>query len=223
MPPRRVTADRAAPEPDLVPRDRIKAAARRLFAERGFHDVTVREIAQAVGQRNLGAVSYYFGTKDQLAAEILLDGAQAIERKRNVFLDDLEARGGPTSIEEVVEAIVLPSARFSEEEAGGGDFNRFLMLLSLNNAAMIDETLGGDHNSGYQRCLKHLRRLMPEMPLSAKNRRFVFLGAYVSSLLAIREERLADVSRSHSTWRSESTLGDIVATAAAILSAPVSG
>lgn len=222
MPPRRVTADRAAAEPDLVPRDRIKAAARRLFAERGFRDVTVREIAQAVGQKNLGAVSYYFGTKDQLAAEILLDGAQAIEQMRNAFLDDLEARGGPTTIEEVVEAIVLPSARLSEE-AGGDDFNRFLMLLSLNNAAMIDETLGGDHNRGYQRCLKHLRRLMPDMPLSAKNRRFVFLGAYVGSLLAIREENLVDTSRTHPTWRSESTLRDIVTTAAAILAAPVSG
>jgi AcrR family transcriptional regulator len=41
----------------------IRAAARRLFAERGVNGVTVREIAQAAGVTH-GLVHRYFGTKE---------------------------------------------------------------------------------------------------------------------------------------------------------------
>lgn len=199
----------------------LKRAARRLFAERGFRDVTVREIAQAAGQRNLGIVSYYFATKENLACEILADGAQRIEARRNAFLDALEEDSGPRTIAEVIEAIVLPSAQFSDEDgADGAHFNGFLLQVSLSNASLIDKALEGRWNRGYQRCLRHLRRLMPDMPLAAKNRRFVFVGAYVSALLATRETMLSDRSRSHPTWRSDATLRDIVTTCTAIVAAP---
>jgi AcrR family transcriptional regulator len=203
------------------PRVRLKQAARRLFAERGVHAVTVREIARAAGQKNLGVVGYYFGSKENLIAEILTDGATLIEARRNAHLDRLEAEGGPKTVREAVEALVLPSAQFGEHEIEAGDhFNRFLLLLSLSDSAFIDRTLEGRCNAGYQRCLSHMRRLMPEMPAAAKNRRFVFVGAYVSSLLALRESKLSDPAREHSSWRSEATLHDIIETTTAILEAP---
>lgn len=202
-------------------RGRLKSVARRLFAERGVREVTIREIAKAAGQKNVGVVGYYFGSKEGLIAEILVDGAKLIEARRNAHLDRLEAEGGPTTVREAVEALILPSVQMSEDEAESAEhFARFLLLLSQTGGGFIDRTLEGRWNTGYQRCLSHMRRLMPDMPLAAKNRRFVFIGAYVSSLLAMRESMLDDPARDHPNWRSQAMLRDIVQTTTAILEAP---
>jgi hypothetical protein len=61
---------------------------------------------------------------------------------------------------------------------------------------------------------------MADLSLAEKNRRFVFLGAYLGAILALRETMLADRTRGHPIWRSDRTLDDIIETAAAILTAP---
>jgi AcrR family transcriptional regulator len=206
---------------ELDARMRLKRAARRLFAERGFRNVTVREVATAAGQKNHAAVGYYFGAKENLAKEILVDGAMVIEARRKALLDEIEAGPRPPGVRELVEAIVLPSA---ELVSGDPDeeqyFNRFLADLGSNHPAMILEALEGRWNIGYQRCLRLLRPLMGELSAAEKNRRFVFLGAYVGAILALRESILADRTRGHLIWRSDSTLQDVVETATAILTAP---
>lgn len=213
--------DDSNPRADNGPRTQIKRAARLLFAERGLRDVTVREIAKAAGQRNLGAVAYYFGAKDRLIAEILTDGAERIEALRRAHLQSLEADGGPHTVEAAVAAIVRPSATFSDSDPiYGSGFNRFLTQLSLNNRTFIDQTLEGRWNGGYQRCLSHLRRLTPQLSAADQSRRFLFLGSYIGGLLASRETVLADTEREHRTWRAAETLDDIIRTAAAILTAP---
>jgi AcrR family transcriptional regulator len=50
------------PTGDRETRDRLLRAAERLFAERGFKDVTVREICGAA-DANVAAVNYHFGDK----------------------------------------------------------------------------------------------------------------------------------------------------------------
>lgn len=198
----------------------LKRVARLLIAERGVRSVTVREIATAARQRNLGIVAYYFGTKDKLIREILIDGAERIEARRGEYLAALEAKRGPKNVREAVAAIVLPAAAFSDEDRlYGSGFNRFLLQLSLSDSRLIDETLAGRGNQNYQRCLSHLRKLLPHLTRTQQNRRFVFLGSYVSGLLAARETVLADAGGAHPTWRSPETLAEIVATASAALEA----
>jgi AcrR family transcriptional regulator len=59
----RVAADRAT-------RDRLLTTAARLFAERGFKAVTVREICRAA-RANVAAVNYHFAGKSGLYREVL--------------------------------------------------------------------------------------------------------------------------------------------------------
>ena len=54
-------------------RDRLVAAASALFAERGFHGTTVRDIARRAGV-NVAAGNYHYGSKKALYLEVL--GAQ---------------------------------------------------------------------------------------------------------------------------------------------------
>ena len=63
---------------DLETRERLLRAAERLFAERGFKKVTVREICCAAGA-NVAAVNYHFGDKLGLYREVM---QAAIDRMR---------------------------------------------------------------------------------------------------------------------------------------------
>lgn len=198
--------------------DQIKSVARRLFAERGVDGVTVREIAKAAGQKNHGAVGYYFGSKEALVREIIVDGAVAIDRRRNEQLDALEANGGPKTTREVVEVLIRGAV---EGDASEDNYICFITMLSMSHRDLMMDALENRWNAGYLRCLEHLRRLMPSSLTPAlKNQRFVFMGAYLSSVLAARQRALSDLSRAHPTWDSNQTLDHFAHTVAAMLDAP---
>lgn len=200
--------------------EQLMLAARRLFAERGVDGVNVREIAEAAGQRNHGAVNYHFGSKEGLVRALVVDGARAIDERRNAMLDALEADGGPRTIAEVVEALVRPSVGLAGDEPQDEDsYTRFIVMLAMTHKDVFMDALERRWNSGYQRCLAHLRRLMPEMPDAAKNERFVMLGAYLGSVLALREGALAERRKKRTFWQSEEALAHLSATIVALLGA----
>jgi len=66
-------------------RVRLKAAAQRLFATRGIDGVTVRDLNAAAGQRNNASLSYHFGSKEDLARELIIDGAKILDDQRRGF------------------------------------------------------------------------------------------------------------------------------------------
>lgn len=194
-------------------------AACRLFAARGLDGVTVREIADAAGQKNHGAVAYHFGSKEALAQALVIDGAALIDARRNAWLDAMEAAGGPADVRAVVE--VLIQAGLDLDAAGvPADYNRFIVLLGMTHRQFFMDTLAGRWTRGYQRCLAHLRALMPPLSAARQNQRFVFLGAYLGAVLAARDAELADTSRAHPTWRAGSTLAHFASTMTALLQAP---
>ena len=80
-----------------MPSDQTRAsileAAERLYAERGFADVTLRDIVAAANV-NLAAVNYHFGSKDELIAELFVTRSLATNRERLNELKAAEALGG---------------------------------------------------------------------------------------------------------------------------------
>ena len=69
-------------------RTAIINAAEKLYAERGFGDVTLRDIV-AAAEVNLAAVNYHFGSKDELIAELFVTRSLATNRER---LNELKVR-----------------------------------------------------------------------------------------------------------------------------------
>jgi AcrR family transcriptional regulator len=55
-------------QPPDQPRERLLDAAGQVFAEKGYHAATVREIVQRA-DANIAAVNYYFGDKEHLYVE----------------------------------------------------------------------------------------------------------------------------------------------------------
>ena len=98
-----------------MPSDRTRAsildAAERLYADRGFADVTLRDIVAAAGV-NLAAVNYHFGSKDELIAELFVTRSLVTNRERLNELKIAEAQGGGrAAIEAIVRALVGPTLR----------------------------------------------------------------------------------------------------------------
>jgi AcrR family transcriptional regulator len=63
---------------DLETRERLLAAATRLFAETGFAKVTVRDICERAGA-NVAAVNYHFGGKTGLYERVLQSAIQIMQ------------------------------------------------------------------------------------------------------------------------------------------------
>ena len=57
-------------------RERILLTAERLFAESGIGNVSLRDIGIAANQKNIGAVQYHFGDRDNLIVQIVIYRAQ---------------------------------------------------------------------------------------------------------------------------------------------------
>jgi len=194
----------------------IKAVALKLFAERGVNGVTVRQIAEAAGQKNHAALTYHFGSKEALIREMIVDGARAIDARRNAALDRANATGGPRTVSEVM-AILVETSVDPDPPAWGECYNRFVVGLQLSNRALFMDALAGRWNSGYQRCLDEVRRLMPHMPADILNQRLVFMGGAIGGIVAGRETELADRSRDHPMWSDAQTLDRVAQALAAII------
>jgi len=89
-------------------RTAILDAAEAMFAEHGYAATPLRRLT-AAARVNLAAVSYHFGSKEDLAKAVLARAIQPINDERLRRLDAL--RGRAASVEAIVRAFVEPPLR----------------------------------------------------------------------------------------------------------------
>ena len=119
-------------------RSAILAAAERLYADRGFGDVTLRDIV-AEANVNLAAVNYHFGSKDELIAELFVTRSIAGNRVRLAELKAAEeAGGGRASIDSIFRALVGPPLRGClGPDREGSASARFMIRASVETVPPI--------------------------------------------------------------------------------------
>jgi AcrR family transcriptional regulator len=106
-------ARRGAERADDATRDRLLKVAARLFADRGFRKVTVREISR-LAHANVAAINYHFGDKLGLYREVLQG---AIDAMRTTTDAAREAGAGRRAEERLRRYIVT----FVHRVLGAGD------------------------------------------------------------------------------------------------------
>ena len=74
-------------------RDAILNVAEVLFADRGFHGVSIREIAEAAGMRQ-SLVHYHFSNKETLYAAVYERRSLPINHSRSIMLQEIMENAG---------------------------------------------------------------------------------------------------------------------------------
>jgi AcrR family transcriptional regulator len=117
-------------------RDRILDAAERLFAQRGFHGVSIRDITGIAGV-DVALVNYHFGSKQGLLEAVFLRRSETLNVERLARLDSLleaaRASGEPPSLESIIDAFTHPLLDRSAR-GGPGWKSWFALVAEVNNS-----------------------------------------------------------------------------------------
>ena len=155
---------------------RILDAAERLFGKNGFDATSLRDIT-AEAQVNLAAVNYHFQSKESLIDAIIERRLGPINRRR---IEMLDAAGPSPSVEQIVEAFLLP----------------LLMMEALPGATLIGRVFSNPSlfvERVYKKHLIHMAQrfseaigaALPELPAEERFWRLQFMAGSMSHMLAL--------------------------------------
>lgn len=110
-------------------RARILDAAERLFADRGFDGVTIRQIARAAGVQ-LALVNFHGGAKKELFHTVVERRASELAKRRLEALDKARkaAPGGVPDLRAVMESFVMPY--IDAASSGGIQWRAYAKLIA---------------------------------------------------------------------------------------------
>ena len=201
-------------------RARIKETALRLFSERGIDGVSVRDIVSAANMKNGASLHYYFGSKDALIQELIIDCAIRSDVARLERLDALETAGGPKRLADIVRLLI--ESELSLESPGGDPGQmRFIMALQINHRDLVLAALDNSpHAAGYMRCVDHIRRFLGHMPAEAARDRVVLMYIYIMATMAARESARNAPRGGSGFWNGPGAIETIIATTCGLLEAP---
>lgn len=119
-------------------KEKILLAAVREFAENGYHQTTIRKIVDRAGAKNLNAVVYYYGGKEELYKAVLnfmFSEAEKFKDKENVNKFDL------LSVEQKIASMIhfLIKAYYSIDTQLDQDFYSIFTKEAMNPTPFLKE------------------------------------------------------------------------------------
>jgi AcrR family transcriptional regulator len=146
-------------------KDKLMDAAERLFARRGFHGASLRDITAAAGV-DLALVNYHFGSKKGLLIAVLERRGKILNDERLQRLADVRLQAAPLapSTEAVVGAFLDPILdRLAH--AGRGWHHYFSLIAFVNNSPEWGRTLMGKTFDSV--VIEFIRAVMTSLPGAA--------------------------------------------------------
>lgn len=163
------------------PSARILQSATRHFAEYGFDDASVRDIAGEAGV-NAALINYYFRSKADLYREVVIHSVRRLAESRVEMLDRLEREAGdkPIPVEVLLAATAGPV--FAESREPGTDRRAYIRFLSRLFTDPGPETIAvvfGGLKELRERVFEILCRTLPHIPRRELAWRYLFLSGSV--------------------------------------------
>jgi AcrR family transcriptional regulator len=195
-------------------RTAILAAAERLYADRGFGDVTLRDIV-AEANVNLAAVNYHFGSKDELIAELFVTRSLALNRERLRELRAAEERGnGHAGVADILRALVGPSLRGCiGPERERSTAARFMIRASIESVPPIRRIRNRE--------IDHLRKFVTALRRALPDRSEAELYWGLHFALAMAQQTVRDSERLTKLSEGKCDLDDVAGVIARVVGVAV--
>jgi AcrR family transcriptional regulator len=170
--PARATEDVVQDDTDGT-RDRILRTAERLFAERGFNGVSVRELA-AAAQVNIASIGYHFESKEGLLSEVYRRHCEPMIEERLRRLKAASRLRGKTKVAAIIEAFIRPALAQVEAE-DGATFIRLRAVLSGENSELLEKLVAENFDQSSTAFIDELCACLPHLTRTDVCWRFHFL------------------------------------------------
>jgi AcrR family transcriptional regulator len=209
-------------DPGTATRVRLIETAERLFAERGIHGASLREIGAQAGQRNTAAARYHFGSVQGLVEAIFEHRMGPINECRLALLDELDAAGRGHDIDALTEAYLLPLSDCLGEPGQPSWYLRFC----VHAAYFVDWASRDLGQHEWTRGMSIVRQRTLDSPalahldLPVRAERWSLYGGYMAHALADRELQIQHGLGPHSSRTH--FLDDHITTAVALVTTPLS-
>jgi AcrR family transcriptional regulator len=182
---------------------RILHSAIELFAERGFDQVTVRDIAERADV-NHAAIGYYFGAKEQLIKRAIATVIAPLNEQRISALNAVKVKSGKRrlKLEHVVRAMVEPTVTACMVGMGvQRHYARMLILAFALRQPFVEEVVSAQTDDVATQFVTALSEAVPGADRADMYWGFDFM---IGSMLHI----LLDTSRNHRLRRISDGLCD---------------
>jgi AcrR family transcriptional regulator len=154
-------------------RDRILRTAERLFAERGFNGVSVRELA-AAAQVNIASIGYHFNSKEGLLSEVYRRHCEPMIEERLRGLKAASRLRGKAKVAAIIEAFIRPALQQVEAE-DGETFIRLRAVLSGENSELLEKLVAENFDQSSTAFIDELCACLPHLTRTDVCWRFHFL------------------------------------------------
>ena len=199
MPPsvRKKSSGRKSPSTaEGAPRDRLVAAAKQLFALRGYNHVSIRDIA-ALARVNSALIAYHFGNKERLFRYVYLEAARPINEARMTKFAELEQSTEPVSIETILATWIWPMFRM-ENLSSGSPISEMSLSLTVEYAELSDQMNTEIYAEVNEKLLSMLLERLPNASRRSLAWRLYFLIGSVITITRRHEAGMLRFSRGES-------------------------
>ncbi|MFN8028395.1 MAG: helix-turn-helix domain-containing protein [Acidimicrobiia bacterium] len=200
----------------VITEERLILAAERLYADHGLDAVSLRQIADAAGQKNHAVVQYHFGGKAGLLRAIVRYRTGVSYELREEALDELERTGRQHDVRGLLEAAIVPLLK---SQPPGSNYLRF--IVALQPAALADawQQIDIEHGSSGNRINRYLDETLGHIPLAMRQAR---MGRAFDMVLRALADHFGDGSKSQVPRLPDDLfVEELVLSGAAVLEAPL--
>ena len=154
-------------------RERILRTGERLFAERGFNGVSVRELA-AAAQVNIASIGYHFDSKEGLLSEVYRRHCEPMIAERLRGLAAASRLRGKAKFAAIIEAFIRPALQQVEVE-DGATFIRLRAVLSGESSELLEKLVAENFDQSSTAFIDELCACLPHLTRTHVCWRFHFL------------------------------------------------
>jgi len=155
-------------------------AAEKLFAEQGIETASLMDITRLAGQKNRSALLYHFGSREELLDAVLKRHSVGIGAVRTQMLAAISTE---STLQHVVEAIVLPLAAKLDDVEGGVEYLRINAQM-FSSKALHSFRLRAEHTQRDDALMRVLLPRVPPMSKVQQKMRMQLVGSFLFHSLA---------------------------------------